>query len=376
VISTIPVELAGVALRLRTPDVLGLPGATDIDFEPILPLFNLLAINVGHPTRDGVDVRNLNAEELQVCAQMTRIFRGDPERWSSYIASGTTGAIRHALRVARDRLPRGRWGRGPVLYASEAAHSCIRKIANDLRLHLEPIPAVHGAMDIAELGARVHPGRAAILLVTIGTTMVEGVDDATLGRWVLREMGATEVWVHADAALSGLPLALDDDPPEGARLDRGVVDSLEVSGHKFVGTKLASAWCVIRADALDAPVLPYTGTVDSTAEGCRSGHNSLLWWWVLHTQGVEGLRRRAAHARALAERTCDRLLEVGVPASRYPWAFTVAFPAPSPALVARWGLACAPIPQNPARRIAHVVTMPGVDEDALDRFTEDMGATW
>lgn len=369
--------LDGLQARLANPNVLGLPGATDIDFRPIAHLLaNGLAINLGNPQIDGVDGRNTHDLEREVCRRLTAdVFRGEPDRWFSYIASGTTSAIRHAVMVARDFLPSGRWGRGPVIYASDVAHQCVEKIARNLRLPLEPIPSLHGQMDMHELAARVHAGRPAILVATIGTTMVEGVDDATLGRWVLREMGATDVWVHADAALSGIPLALDPDPPNGARLDRGAVDSLEVSGHKFPGTIETNAWCVIRDDAIDVvgrPVLHYTRTSDITPEGCRSGLNALRWWWVLHTQGIDGLRARTVHARALAADTCAQLVSAGVVARRFPWAFTVAFPAPPPQVVDRWGLATAPIPQNPACRIAHVITMPGIDEGALRACVADL----
>lgn len=373
----LPAELAGLEARLRNPRVLGFPVALDVDFAPIAHLLaNGMALNLGDPGVASGYSRNTHDLERRVCAQMTAVFRGAPSAWSSYIASGTTSAIRHALTVARDFLPPGTWGRGPVIYASTAAHRCIEKIAQNLRLPLEPIPSQYGRMDLVELAGRVHPRRPAILVATIGTTMVEAVDDATRARQVLREMGASEVWVHADAALSGIPLALDDDPPDGARLDRGVVDSLETSGHKFMGTRgETSAWCAIRSDAMDAvgrPVLQYTRTADITPEGCRSGLNALRWWWVLHTYGVDGLRERARYARRLAADTCAALEDGGVLARRYPWAFTVAFPEPPVEVVQRWGLASAPIPRNPARRIAHVITMPGIDEGALAAFVKDM----
>ncbi len=372
----LPAELADLPERLVNPRVLGYPGATDIDLTPILPLFNYLAVNIGDAAAShGNDTRNLNAEEIAVCAQMTEIFHGHVEDWFSYVASGTTSAMRHAVMVAHETLPRGRWGRGPVIYASNVAHRCVEKIATNLRLPFEPIPSRHHAMDLEELAALAVPRRPAVLIVTEGTTLAESIDDAARARRVLLDMGVTDVWVHSDAANLGVPLALDDDPPAGVRLDSGVPDSITVSGQKFMGTKWPSAWCAIRRDAIDAggsPTLEYTGDRDITPEGCRAGHLALLWWWVLHTQGVEGLRRRAAYSRRLADATGEKLQAGGVLARWWPWAFSVAFPCPPQEIVDRWGLMTMACPNNPRRRIAKVCAMPGIDEDCLALFIDDM----
>lgn len=366
--------LLDLEVRLRDPYCIGLPAAMDIDFSPIAHLLGTTRpINVGDPRVPGIYRRTTKPLECVVDDWLTSMFGGSREEWWGYIASGSTSAIKNAVRIARDTLPRKRWHGGPVLYASTAAHSCVEEAARDLCVPLEPIPSRYGRMDIAELAARVWPGRPAILVATQGTTMVEGIDDAERARATLVEMGACSVWVHADAALAGMPRTLDEDAPAGVRLDSGVLDSLSISGHKFPGVD-ASAWFTIRTRLLaDAPVLPYTGDLKNTPEGCRSGHDALRWWWVLKSQGVDGMRERAKLARERAAVLADMLRTVGVDAAHYPHAFTVAFEAPAPHLIERYGLATAPAIGNPRRSISHAITMPGVADAVLDEFVMDMG---
>lgn len=363
------------------PYVIGLPGATDIDFGPIAHLLtNRLLINVGDPRSSGVGRRSTDALECEVHDQLVAMFGGNREDWWGYIASGTSLAVKHAIRIARDTLPRRRkWGKGPVIYASTAAHPCVAKAAHELQVPLELIPARYGSMDIDELRALTHPGRPAILVPTIGTTGIEAVDDAAAARAAVLEMGAHGVWVHADAALAGLPRALQSAPPSGARLDSGVLDSLSISGHKFLGTP-ASAWFVMRTRWLfEAPTLPYTGDVDNTPEGCRRGQDALCWWYVLDKLGPDGLRERAETSRYQAALLEERLAEVGVRSWRHDGAFTVVLLDPPPVLVKKYGLATYPrltysgIPRDD-HRIGHVVTMPGVKPAVLDEFVADMAA--
>jgi len=373
-----PVTLGHLAGRLDDPYSIGFPPATDIDFTPIADLLaNTLAINLGDWRTAGQERRNLKDLEQLVDGELTRIFRGERDRWWGYLSSSTTGAIRHAITTARALLPRRRWRGGPILYASASAHPCVAKIAQELRLPMIPVPSRHGRMDLSELAGWVHPRRPAILLATIGTTMAEGIDDVAGARRILHDMGAAGVWVHGDAALSGMPLALDPDPPAGARLDDEVLDSLSVSGHKFPGTKTPSAWLTMRTEALDgAPRLAYSGDWLRTAEGCRSGHDALRWHYVLDTLGADGHRRRAERARHSAARLTERLCALGGVASRYPHAFTVVFADPPARLVAKYGLATQPVPGVPHRLIGHVVTVPGVQEWVLDEFVDDMRREW
>jgi len=97
--SRLPAPLAQLVPRLRDPSWLGFPGATDIDFRPILPVLGLPVIQLGDPRRAGADTRNVDDLERQVLDRMLGIFKAPPGWWG-YVGSGSTAAIRHAVTTA------------------------------------------------------------------------------------------------------------------------------------------------------------------------------------------------------------------------------------------------------------------------------------
>ena len=115
----LPAPLARLVPRLCDPSWLGFPGATDIDFRPILPVLGIPAIQLGDPRRAGADTRNVDDLERQVLDRMLRIFKAPPGWWG-YVGSGSTAAIRHAVTTAVRQF-----GEVPVLYSSSGAHTCV-----------------------------------------------------------------------------------------------------------------------------------------------------------------------------------------------------------------------------------------------------------
>ena len=360
VMSRLPAPLAQLVPRLCDPSSLGFPLATDIDFRPILPVLGMPAIQLGDPRRAGAETRNVDELERQVVQRMLGIFKA-PSGWWGYVGSGSTAAIRHAITLAVSHF-----GEVPVLYSSSAAHTCVGKIAAELRLPHTIVRACRdGSIDPAGLRAAADPDRAAILIVTAGTTTTEAVDDLTACRAALRAGGVTRVWVHTDAALAGVPLALSPAPPPVVRLDVwGRPDSLSLSGHKFLGTLAPCSVLLLRPGTITSQVLPYTNDADVTAEGCRSGHSVIRLWWVLHTLSDRALAARAASCRDLAAMATERLRRAGIRAWRHPHAMTVVLPRPPEQVRARWRL-----PHGDPSRI---VVMPGRDPSALVACLDDL----
>jgi histidine decarboxylase len=199
--------------------------------------------------------------------------------------------------------------------------------------------------------------------------MTEAVDDVTrIGR-VLAEHGGPGRFVHADAALAGIPLALvEPGRRPGFDLADGA-DSIAVSGHKFLGTPFPCGVLVTRRsrrDGIGRPV-DYVATLDSTVGGSRSGHAPLLLWHAVRRLGRDGLRQRAEAARAMARYAVGRLTAIDWPAWRHPHAFTVVLPSPPAALTQRWPLPC-------SAGLSHIVCMPGVSQGQVDAFVADLAA--
>jgi histidine decarboxylase len=385
--------LATVAGRIWPgQDVIGFPHATDLDFGPIAPLAAGGLNNIGDPIVPGLEQRNvkdLEREVVQLLADLFRVPRTD--RWGCVTTGGTEGNL-HGLLQARTVLhdPAAPTA-PPVVLASSAAHYSIPKACHLLGLDLVTVPTTvgeesgggsdgrpGGEMDYAELAAAVyaHMHRPIAVVVTAGTTMTEAVDSVAEVTRVFDHLGirraSSRRYIHVDAALSGIPLALDT---SGARhpsvnMALGHIDSLTISGHKFLGTPEPCGVLLTRRRHRDqlARAVSYIGGVDATIAGSRSGHTVLQLWWALHSiGGLAAHRHRAERARAVATYTTDRLAGIGWPAWRHEHAFTVVIAAPPAPLIQRWSLAT-------ADGHSHIVCVPGVTTEIIDRFVDDLAA--
>src|SRR5205814_5227633 len=149
----------------------------------------------------------------------------------------------------------------------------------------------------------------------IGTAHTEAVDDVARLLAIVDAHGIRRRYLHADAALAGLPLALLD-APDRPRFDLADgADSIVVSGHKFIGAPFPCAVLVIKASQRAHSVrrATYTGSPDTTLTNSRNGLAALVLWYALRTHGVPGLRKRAEASRDLAAYTHRQLTDVKRP---------------------------------------------------------------
>jgi histidine decarboxylase len=359
-------ELIALRHRLEAarPYDIGFPGAVDVDYGEVLPLLAYPLNNVGDPYVDGIGrahTKHLEREVVDFFADLLRAPRED--RWG-YVTSGGTDGNQYGLHLARSRYPDG------VVYHSMAAHYSIAKLVERLRMPAVAVGAdARGELDYADLRGELarRPGRPAIVVATIGTTMTEAVDDVRAVTRVAREAGVRDLFVHADAALAGVPLSLVAPwARPGFDLADGA-DCVAVSGHKFLGTPFPCGLVLTRRSHRDRVGRPvdYVGTVDSTVGGSRSGHAPLLLWHAVRRLGPDGLRERAEAARQLARYAVGRLTAVGWPAWRHDEAFTVVLPTPPDTILHRWPLAS-------SGGQSHIVCMPGVTRGQIDAFVADL----
>jgi histidine decarboxylase len=228
-----------------------------------------------------------------------------------------------------------------------------------------------GRMDFADFEAQVdrNRDRPVIVVANIGTTMTEAVDDVRRIHQILDSLAIRRRYIHADAALSGIPLALMN-PVERPGFDfADGADSIIVSGHKFLGTPMPCGVVVVRAShcAHLTRTGGYTGSPDTTITCSRSGHAAMMIWYALRRYGVDGLRERAERGRALAAYTHERLVDLGWDAWRNPHGFTVVLATPPPTVTTKWALAS-------THGRSHIICMPGVTEQMIDNFLVDLRA--
>ncbi|MFF5228931.1 histidine decarboxylase [Dactylosporangium sp. NPDC000521] len=350
---------------------LGFPGATDLpDMTAVARFERVLLNNVGHPYAAGGSYRlHTKVVEREVVQFVADLVDAPPDNRHGYVTTGSTESNLWALWQARRHLP------GAAVFASTAAHYSIAKNAELLGMRLHLVPADdRGEIRYDDLRAAVteHRGRGTgvIVVATVGTTMTEAVDDAALidKALALADVDPERRWIHADAALAGIPLALCDPLTRPGFTFADGVHSFAVSGHKFLATPFPCGIVVALADRhTDRGRITYTAAPDSTITGSRSGHAPLWLWYLLRHWGLPGLRGRAAASRDLAGYTERRLRGIGWPAWRaQEHAFTVVFPRPPQSLLDRWPLA------TDDHGNAHVVCMPGKTCELVDRFVADL----
>jgi histidine decarboxylase len=350
------------------PYNIGFPGATDLDYTPLADLLTThLLNNVGDPWIDGLAANHTKAFEREVVWFLADLFRAPTsDRWGYVTTGGSEGNL-YPLWLARTLYPDG------LLLRSAAAHASVAKAADVLRMESIVVrTGPTGEMDYDDLADQItrHRHRPAVILATAGTTLTEAVDDVRRIGAVLDDLAVTRRYIHVDAALSGIPLALLD-PGQRPGFDfADGADSLSVSGHKFLAAKACCGVVVVRASHRNriARDVGYTGSPDATLFGSRSGHAPLMLWYALKTLGVDELRARAQAARELAAYTHRRLVEIGWEATRLPHAFTVVLRTPPPAVTEKWVLAT-------VDEWSHIITMPGVARESIDAFLEDLAAS-
>jgi histidine decarboxylase len=341
---------------------IGFPGAVDIDYTPVLPLFTRLWNNVGDPSTPpggSAHTKTLERAVIDWCADLMGLPRDD--RWGYVTAGGTEGNLA-ALHTAQHRFPDG------ILYYTRAAHYSISKIADILGIDAVVVDADdRGEMDYHHLAALVrrYADRPAVVAATAGTTMTEAIDDIRCIHAALGPRSPDRRHIHVDAALCGVPLALDG----ALRCDSGSgIDSIAFSGHKFFGTPIPCG-VVLMQDSTRrrGRHVAYTATLDTTIAGSRCGQAAALLWYAIATRGLEGHRARAHDAREVAAYAADRLTAIGWPAWRHPHAFTVVLRTPPPVVARKWLLAT-------EGEQSHIVCMPGITRGQIDAFVTDLAA--
>lgn len=348
-----------------TPTNIGWPAASDIDFSRLNAFFDRhLLNNLGDPFTQGAYPQNTKALEAAAVTFLADLMRAPAEdRWG-YVTTGAGEGNLYALHLARGLYPNG------IVYYSEAAHFSMDKSVDLLGMPSIRVRADHtGQMDYDDFEAQVdrNRDRPVIVVANIGTTMTEAVDDVRRIHQILDSVAIRRRFVHADAALSGIPLSLmkPEDRPGFDFVDGA--DSIIVSGHKFLGTPMPCGVVVVKAShcAQLTRTGAFTGSPDTTITCSRSGHAAMMIWYVLRVYGVDGLRARAEASRDLAEYTHQQLVELGWDAWRHPHGFTVVMETPPPAVTEKWTLAS-------THGRSHIICMPGVTREMVDNFLTDM----
>ncbi|QOC94612.1 histidine decarboxylase [Micromonospora craniellae] len=365
-LSRTPIDVTAVLDHLiHTADTaaatsIGYPGAVDLDHTAVMTrLGHWLWNNIGDPSDTG-GVAHTRVLEQAVIAWVADLLRMPVEdRWGYVTTGGTEGNL-SALHAAYRRWPTAR------IYYSTAAHYSVPKIVDMLGAYKVVVAArPDGEMCYDDLAAQLRKRRRwpAIVVATAGTTLTEAVDDTRRIRAILTEYGMAG-HLHVDAALSGIPLALDGQLHLD---DAGGIGSIAISGHKFLGVPTPCGVVLIR-DSIRTPARPqvaYTAATDTTITGSRCGLAAALLWHAIALHGREGHWWRAAEARSTAAYAVEQIRATGWAAWRWPHAFTVVLPTPPESIRRKWLLAT-------DGTVSHLICMPGITRGQIDALAADL----
>jgi len=353
-------ELEGLACTF-----VGYPCSQDYDYQELAPFLRYALNNVGDPFATSLYRENTFWFEREVVTFFQRHLRApEGETWGYMTAGGTEGNL-YGLYLARELHPDG------VVYYSEHTHYSAAKIVRVLGARSIMIRGRDdGEIDYDDLyeTLRLRRDVPPIILANIGTTMHGAVDDLAKIHGILKDLALTRVYIHADAALSGMILPWVDDPQPFA-FDAGI-DSVAVSGHKFIGSPMPCGVALARRRHVDrvARSVEYVGCMDTTIAGSRNALSPIVLWSAIQRHGEEGFRQRAARTFELADYAISRFQAAGIEAWRHRNSITVVFPRPGDEVLARWQIA-------PNRNIAHIITLPHVTPAMIDRLVCDVAAS-
>jgi histidine decarboxylase len=363
-----PVTATLEALRRRLVDDrstnIGFPSTFDFDYTALYPFFGLLMNNVGDPYASSAFPANCKDLERDVVEWAADLLHAPAEdRWGYVTTGGSEGNL-YALHLARNVLPRA------VVYYADSAHYSVDKAIQLLDMTSVRIRADQwGQIDYDDLTAQIdrRRDRPAVVVATVGTTMTEAVNDVRRINTILDTLAVRERFIHADAALSGIPLAtIAPDGRPGFDLGDGA-DSVAVSGHKFLGSPFPCGIVIVKASHRNriARDVTYLASPDATITGSRSGHAALVLWYAIQRWGIVGLRERAEHARLVAAYAKKRLDDIGWPSFRHEHALTVVLKVPADQVRRKWTLAT-------AGEWSHLIAMPGITTHTIDALIEDI----
>ncbi len=349
-------------LAVARENFLGYPVSKDFNYAELAPFLEYPINNLGDPFEKSTYQVQTQEMEQEVIQFFAKLFRANPSNYWGYVTNGGSESNLYGLYLARELHPKG------IVYYSESTHYSVKK-----NLHLLNVPSIviksqpNGEMNYEDLEntLRFNRHKPAIILATFGTTMKEAKDDVSKIKEILNYLAIQDHYIHCDAALAG-SFGPFMEPKVPFDFKDGV-DSISISGHKFIGSPMPCGVIIAKRSNRDriATGISYIGSLDTTITGSRNGHSALFLWYAIQKMGIEGLKKRYEKSLETAIYCEEKLKAIGIDAWRNPGAITVVFPKTSIEVKTKWQLAT-------EGGVAHVICMPNVSKEQIDAFVEDV----
>jgi histidine decarboxylase len=340
----------------------GYPCTCLFDYSELYRFLSFPINNVGDPYAPSTYRVNTKDIEREVLAWFADLTHADPDSFWGYLTNGGSEGNLYGLYLARELMPDG------MVYYSEDTHYSVSKNLRMLKMPNIMIRSLpNGEIDYDDLREtiRIHRDVPPIVMANIGTTMKEAIDDVPRIRRMLRDLAIPRSYIHCDAALSGMILPF---VPGAPQWDFAAgIDSLAISGHKFIGSPIPCGIALAKKGNVDriARSIEYVGTLDTTVTGSRNGITPIFLWYAIERIGREGFTCAVRRCLELAEYAVERFRQQDVDAWKNPLAVTVVFPRPPESVLDRWQIAV-------KDDYAHIICMPHFTHELIDTLTGEI----
>jgi len=349
-------------VKQNTEYFVGYPVSKDFDYTDLFAFLKYPLNNLGDPFTESTWKVDSRAFEQEVIRFTADLFRAEKDNFWGYVTNGGSEGNLYGLYLARELYPDG------IVYFSEETHYSVNKNLHLLNMqHIMIRSQENGEIDYEDLyeTIKIHRDKPAIIFANIGTTMTEAKDDVHKIKSILDDLVITKHYIHSDAALCGGTAPFLH--PRPAFDVKDGADSISVSGHKMFGSPIPCGIVIAKKNNVTriSRSIAYIGSLDTTITGSRNGLTPIFLWYQIKKLGMDGLQKRVNHALEISEYTLASLKEAGIDAWRNPNAITIVFPETSNRLKKKWQLAT-------AGGRTHLICMPGVSRDLIDRFLKDI----
>ncbi|KAF3673573.1 Histidine decarboxylase [Capsicum annuum] len=328
----------------------------------LAPLLEFFLNNCGDPfTHHPADFYSKDFE-VAVLDWFAQLWEIEKDEYWGYITNGGTEGNLHGLWLGRrELLPSG------ILYASKDSHYSIFKAARMYRIELETINTlVNGEIDYADSRTKLplNKSKPAIINIKIGTTFKGAIDDLDLVVQTLENCGYSNNWYHirCDTALCGLILPIIKH--EKIIIFKKSIGIVSVSGHKFLGCPMPCGIHITRKSCVSClSTIEYIASADIAVSGGRNGLTP-----IFVVQFKQERPCRIATRFENAQYLKDLLHKAGISSMLNEFSITVVFERPCDhkhKFSRRWQLCY-------LRDMSHVVLMPGITREIIDRFFKDL----
>lgn len=339
---------------------LGYPNNHSFCYKSLAPFLNLVINNIGDPFVGNLGLNTCEIEREVILKFANWVNNDDP--WG-YVTNGSSESNLKALDIAQKKYPDG------VVLCSQATHYSIAKACKMLQLKCITIDQQpNGEISYTHLFqvAKSLKRYPLIICANIGTTMTGAIDRISMIEKIMTDQGIENYHLHCDAAHFGgyLPFL-----GEGGLFDfRNNIHTMSVSGHKFLGSPIPCGIFLTKTSLLNEilhPHIEYTGSPDNTISGSRNGLTPLILYQAFQRWGEVGYKELAQDMFQLRDYAVRKLETISWPCWSNVLSNTVVIRRPDEELVRKWKLAV-------EEDIAHIITVPGVTEERIDVFVEDL----